>query len=255
MNVSIIGSGNVATQLGKALYQSKIEINAVWSRNPAHALTLAQQINSKTVASLDEISNSTSEIVIIAVKDDAIKTLVEQLKNYKGIVVHVSGAMPMDILSVCSKIGVFYPIQTFSKDRDINFKNVPICLEANSSETFKFLNELAVLLTSKVYEVNSEQRKILHLAAVFACNFPNYLYDIAGDILSKHQLDFEIIRPLIRETAEKVQKANPKEMQTGPAIRKDMNTMQAHESLLANHPEWQKLYRLMSTVIAKENKD
>lgn len=251
MRASIIGSGNVATHLAKALHQAQVEIHGIWSHQFENAVLLAKQVGAKAVRQISEIIQDESDIVLISVKDDAIAEVAAQLRNYRGIVAHTSGAIALNALSGNANYGVFYPLQTFSKHRNLDFSQVPLCLEANTNQNLQQLKMLAALLSNSVFEVDTEQRKILHLAAVFACNFPNYLYGVAQQLLAQHQLDFDIVRPLIAETAQKVQTALPIEMQTGPAIRNDQQTLKKHEDLLKGHADWLTIYKLLSEQIKK----
>jgi predicted short-subunit dehydrogenase-like oxidoreductase (DUF2520 family) len=251
MKVSIIGSGNVATHLAKALHHARVQILSVWSRQVGNAELLANQIGAKAVSQISKIADDESDVVLISVKDDAIADVAAQLKNYRGIAAHTSGAVALNILNENVNYGVFYPLQTFSKHKTLDFSQVPLCLEANNAQNLQLLKKLATLISNNIYEVDSEQRKILHLAAVFACNFPNYLYGVAQQLLAQHQLDFNIIKPLIAETANKVQTALPFEVQTGPAVRNDEQTLQKHEDLLKGHSDWLTIYKLLSEQIKK----
>lgn len=251
MKVSIIGSGNVATHLAKALKHAHVEILSIWSHQFENAELLANQVGAKAVNQISEITDDDIDVILISVKDDAIAEVAAQLQNYRGVVAHTSGAAALEVLNGNINYGVFYPLQTFSKHKTLDFSQVPLCLEANNTQSLQQLKTLATLISKNIYEVNSEQRKILHLAAVFACNFPNYLYGVAQQLLAQHQLDFEIIKPLIAETANKVQTALPIEVQTGPAIRNDEQTLQKHEDLLKEHSEWLTIYKLLSEQIKK----
>lgn len=248
MRVSIIGSGNVATHLAKALKSANAQVLNIWSHNFENAQVLANKVNARAIAELSQISDDT-DIVLISVKDDAIGSIAEQLKDFKGLIAHTSGAVTLDALAGNENYGVFYPLQTFSKHKELDFSNLPLCLEANNATNLSLLKQLATLISNSIYEVDSEQRKTLHLAAVFACNFPNYLYGVAQQLLAQHQLDFDIIKPLITETANKIQTALPTEVQTGPAIRNDEQTLQKHEGMLQEHPEWLNIYQLLSKQI------
>ena len=188
-------------------------------------------------------------MILISVKDDAIEEVALQLTNYRGLIAHTSGAVAINALANHENYGVFYPLQTFSKNTALDFSTVPLCLEANGTANLNQLKQLANLISKKVYEVDSAQRKTLHLAAVFACNFPNYLYGIAQQLLAQHQLDFDIIKPLISETANKIQNALPMDVQTGPAVRNDEQTLKKHEGMLTKHPEWLNIYKLLSQQI------
>lgn len=251
MKVAIIGSGNVATHLAKALTNVGIPILNIWSYHITNAQILANAVGAKAVTEITQIANGESDIIFIAVKDDVIETIAAQLVNYNGVIVHTSGSVPLTALSGYKNYGVLYPLQTFSKHKEVDFSNVPLCLEANTSHNLNQLTQLANLISHNVYNVASEQRKILHLAAVFACNFPNYLYSVAQQLLEQHQLDFNMVRPLISETANKVQTSLPTEVQTGPAIRNDEQTISKHETLLQNTPQWLELYTLLSNHIKK----
>lgn len=250
MLVSIIGSGNVATHLAKALNTANVQVLNIWSRHFKNAQALAGTVNAKAVEEVSQISDK-SDIILIAVKDDAIAAMADPLKNYSGIVAHTSGAVALNALGNLENYGVFYPLQTFSKQKDIDFSNVPLCLEANKAANLNKLKQLANLISKNIYEVDSQQRQTLHLAAVFACNFPNYLYGIAQQLLAQNQMDFDIIKPLIAETAHKVKTALPTAVQTGPAIRNDEQTLKKHEELLEKHPEWLTIYKLLSQQIKK----
>jgi predicted short-subunit dehydrogenase-like oxidoreductase (DUF2520 family) len=249
MKVAIIGSGNVATHLIKALKSASIEIVGLWSRSSVNANQLAEAENIPSIASIAELIQIPSELLLIAIKDDAIPSLATQLENYTGIVAHVSGAVSLDSLYPAAKRAVIYPFQTFSKQKDLDFSQVPLCIEANESEVLAEVQQLANKLSNKVVEVSSDKRRYLHLAAVFACNFPNYLYGVAQQILQEHQLDFELIRPLIKETAEKVQSEMPQQVQTGPAIRNDQKTMESHQQMLIHHENLTAIYKLLSEQI------
>lgn len=251
IKVSIIGSGNVATHLGQALKNSGATVLDIWSRNFENAEVLAKTIGATAVKSIDDIANDPSDLVIISVKDDAIHDVASALIERKGLVVHTSGSASLSDLSPLQNHGVFYPLQTFSKHKELDFSEVPICLEANNDDNLQVLKNVATALSQKVYEVSTDQRKILHLAAVFACNFPNYLYGVAQQLLSEHELSFDIIRPLIAETAQKVQTALPTEVQTGPAVRRDEETMAKHQKLLRENPVWVNIYQLLSEQIKK----
>ncbi|SOD14961.1 Rossmann-like and DUF2520 domain-containing protein [Pedobacter xixiisoli] len=251
MRVSIIGSGNVATHIAKALRNANVTLLNIWSYNLENAQMLANKVDAIAVTKLSQINTDDSDAVLISVKDDAIATVASQLVNYSGLIAHTSGAVTIDVLSNHKNYGVFYPLQTFSKHKELDFGNVPLCLEANDTSNLDSLKQLAKLISKSVYEVDSEQRKTLHLAAVFACNFPNYLYGVAQQLLAQNHLDFDIIKPLIIETANKIQTALPMEVQTGPAVRNDEQTLKKHEGMLQEHPEWLTIYKLLSEQIKK----
>ncbi|RYE16158.1 MAG: DUF2520 domain-containing protein [Sphingobacteriales bacterium] len=254
MRITLIGSGNVATHLGAAFANAGHKIVQVYSPTMQNAALLAYHVKAEAIDELHVI-NPETDIFIIAIKDDAIAGVAGKLAPYNKLIVHTSGATGLaEIERSTTKSGVFYPLQTFSKTRELNFLNVPLCIEGSDEQVAGTLTELAQTISNRVYPVSSAQRKILHLAAVFACNFPNYLYGVAQQLLAGHGLGFDIIRPLIAETAQKVQDNSPADVQTGPAVRNDNKTMDAHLQLLDAEPELQHLYKLLSQGIIKMDK-
>jgi len=251
MRVTLIGSGNVATHLAAALKNAGHTIVQVYSRTMQNAALLAYHVKAEAIDDLNAINNYT-DLFIIATKDDAIGPIAEQLAGHQKLMVHTSGATDLySLLAFSDNVGVFYPLQTFSKTKEVDFRDVPLCIEAKDEATTKILEQLAQTISNKVYHIDSEKRKALHLAAVFACNFPNYLYTIAQQIIAKQGLGFELLRPLIQETAEKVQSSDPAMVQTGPAVRNDEITMTMHRKLLEGEPDLQQLYFLLSQGIIK----
>ncbi len=258
MLFTIIGSGNVATHVAMALTQNKHQILQVYSRNFNNAQTLASKINAKAISSLSQIHQNV-EAIILAVSDDAVSVVLKELSfihSHNPIIIHTSGTLPITVLSAtASNYGVLYPLQTLSKNVEINFLNVPIVVEANNPETQQTLLQIANSISNMVYTINSHQRKTLHIAAVFACNFTNYFYAIADDLLQQNQLSFEMLKPLIKETANKIQTHAPENVQTGPAQRNDKKIMEAHLSTLSQQPNYQLLYKLISEgIVAKHKK-
>jgi predicted short-subunit dehydrogenase-like oxidoreductase (DUF2520 family) len=248
MRIVLLGSGNVATQLALALKAIGEEIVQVYSPNVVNAKALADVVKAVAIDDLAQAEQQ-ADLYIISVKDDAIEDVAKGLNSVTGLVVHTSGTTDVKVLlGQVKRAGVFYPLQTFSKSRNVSFKHIPICLEADEQDLI-LLRALAGKLSSKVYELDGEKRKVLHLAAVFACNFPNHLYALANQILQKHNLDFDIVRPLIAETADKVMVNLPDNVQTGPAIRGDERTMDKHLKMLSNLPELQEIYQTLSNSI------
>jgi len=252
MKIVCLGSGNVATHLAKAIKESGGDLIQIWSKTLANAQALASVLNSRPVDDIKDIDRD-ADLYLICVKDDAIETVAAQLTGVKGLVVHTSGATAIEILERVglSNYGVMYPLQTFSKSRNLDFKQVPLCLEAGSEGALQQLHAIAARLSSLVYEVSSDDRKLLHLAAVFACNFTNHLYHLSAKILQQNQLHFDMLKPLIIETAAKVQTALPESVQTGPAVRNDELTMNKHLELLKNMPELADIYETLSNSIKK----
>ncbi|HEY8783714.1 MAG TPA: DUF2520 domain-containing protein [Mucilaginibacter sp.] len=253
MRISIIGSGNVATHLAAAFKNAGHRIAQVYSRDMHNAALLAYHVGAEAIDDLTHI-NPETDLFIISVKDDAIALMAQELAKYQKLTVHTSGATDLVALSaLISKTGVIYPPQTLSKNKEIDFFAVPLCIEGSDEAVTFQLEQLAQTISNHVYRINSDQRKILHLAAVFACNFPNYLYSVAQQLLAKHQMSFEMLRPLILETAQKVQDHLPAEVQTGPAIRNDETTMAAHLQMLDDEPALKLLYKTLSQAIIKKD--
>ena len=246
MKIVLLGSGNVATQLGQALLGAGHEIIQVWSRNIAHAEELANSLNAGAITDLQKI-NLEAGLYILAVNDDAIAQVSAQLPLSDRLIVHTSGSTEMDVLSGSSgKFGVIYPVQTFSKQKPLDFKTIPVVVEGNSPETTKELLHLAGQISGQTIELNSQKRRALHISAVFACNFTNYLYSISEKILKEEGMDFDLLRPIIVETAAKVQKLSPAEAQTGPGLRNDLVSIKKHLDYLKNDPQLHELYNKLS---------
>jgi predicted short-subunit dehydrogenase-like oxidoreductase (DUF2520 family) len=251
MRITIIGSGNVATHLAAAFKNAGHNIVQVYSRGMQNAALLAYHVKAEAIDNLEAL-NPDTDIFVIAVKDDAIGKIAQQLAGYNKLMVHTSGATDLyTLLAFTNNAGVFYPLQTFSKTKEVDFLTVPLCIEGADEEITKQLTSLAQTISNNVYPVNSAKRKILHLAAVFACNFPNYLYAVAQQLLAQQNMEFDMLKPLILETAQKVQTSLLMQVQTGPAIRKDENTMNFHLQLLKDEPQLQQLYTLLSQGIIK----
>jgi len=244
--IVIIGSGNVATHLGKTLCEKKHSIVQIYSKTLSNAKALAEKLHADFTDQIENV-NRDADSYVIAVTDNAVEEVAHKINVNDKLIVHTSGSITMDILKNCSEnYGVFYPLQTFTKEKQVVFSEIPICIEANSKKNEQTLSELAQSLSNSVHFINSEQRKIIHLAAVFACNFTNHLYGVAEEILSENEIPFEILKPLIAETTEKIKENSPKKTQTGPAIRKDEKVLKKHLEMLNNKPEWQELYSLIS---------
>lgn len=250
MKIVFLGSGNVATHLGLAFSASGQQITQVWSRSKANAEHLAEQLHAPAIDDLSSLDRN-ADLYLIAVKDDAIQDLVPFLQHLHGVVAHTSGATAIDVLQGIENKGVFYPLQTFSKQKALDLSDTPMCLEANSTAAMQVLEAAAKLISTARYTLDSEQRKVLHLAAVFACNFSNHLYHLGHSLLQARGLDFEILKPLIAETARKIEDAEPFDVQTGPAVRGDQETMVKHLRLLDDRPDLQEIYKTLSESIKK----
>ncbi|MGE0560807.1 MAG: Rossmann-like and DUF2520 domain-containing protein [Flavobacteriales bacterium] len=252
--ITFIGAGNVATHLAKALYKANISINQVYSKSFKNANALAKKVNAQPIENLSQL-NTRTDLIIIAVPDDTIETVVKNIAIKDKLMVHTSGSVDLGVFKkgAFKSIGIFYPLQTFSKSKALNLQEVPICIEANSKSNLALLNTLANKLSNKVYEISSVQRQQLHLAAVFACNFSNNMYQIAFDICRNNNIDFNILKPLIKETAQKIETIEPKLAQTGPAKRNDASTILKHLDLLQNQKNYQDIYQLITQNIQKDS--
>lgn len=250
-NVTLLGAGNLATQLAMALSEKGITIKQVYSRTLKNAQRLAQKVNANFTNDLSQVLKDV-QLYIIAVNDTAIEDVLKELNlNPHSLIVHTAGSIPMDMLSdFSSNYGVFYPLQTFSVDRKANFSTIPLCLEASNPTVLSQLYELAQKISSSIHVIASEERKTLHLAAVFVNNFVNHLYWAGAEILNQKGLEFNLLKPLISETAEKVQTMSPIDAQTGPAKRNDQLVISNHLLMLESQPELQKIYSFVSDSIA-----
>lgn len=247
-NIIIIGAGNVATHLAIALQKADYNILQVFSRTEASASTLAIRLGCPYTTDIDKVS-SEGQLYIVSVKDSALDSLLTPLTRRapQALFVHTAGSVPMNIWQgQAQRYGVLYPMQTFSKQRPVDFHEVSFFTEANTQDDLKALNGIALSLGSKVYEASSEQRRYLHIAAVFACNFTNHMYAIADHLLSAHGLPFEAMLPLIDETARKVHELSPVSAQTGPAQRYDENVINRHLEMLQSEPRLATIYEQIS---------
>ena len=253
-SIVFIGAGNLATNLAKAFYRKGFRIAQVYSRTEASAKALAQLVEADYTTDPAAVKHH-ARMYIVALKDSALAQLLPVLTTGReqALWVHTAGSVPMDIWSgLVGHYGVFYPMQTFSKQREVDFKEIPIFVEGCTPEVSAFLKEVAATLSGKVYEADSLQRERLHLAAVFACNFTNHMYALAARLLQQNNLPFNVLLPLIDETARKVHKLSPGEAQTGPALRYDENVINHHLQMLAGEPRLQQVYRLLSQSIHEE---
>ncbi|MCC8188092.1 MAG: DUF2520 domain-containing protein [Bacteroides sp.] len=247
-SVVLIGAGNVATGLGCALHRRGIPVSQVFSRTQESARALAEKIGAEAVSSWELLRND-ADLYIVSLPDEVMTREVSRIAKGRehALLVHTAGSVPMQVWEgYTARYGVLYPLQTFSKAREIDLSRVPLFIEANSPQDTLFLREWASELSEQVYEADSDQRKALHLSAVFACNFVNHLYAIADEWLESHGLPFEALLPLIDETARKVHTLSPRQAQAGPAVRHDEATIQVHLKALEGLPEWQQLYERLS---------
>lgn len=242
IKVSIIGFGNVAQHLFSAFVKTtNIEVVQIFSRTLPEGLS-GQELSLFTN---DYQSLQPTDLFIVAVKDDAISEVTKQFLFKNQLVVHTSGAASMDVISSGNRSGVFYPLQTFTKNKEVNFQHIPICLEAQNQADYNILEEVAKSISNQVFAINSQQRKSLHVAAVFVNNFTNHLYAIGSEICKVNNVPFQILAPLIEETALKIQTIEPLNAQTGPAIRRDQKTMESHLEFL-NDENYKEIYKILT---------
>ncbi|WP_180003029.1 MULTISPECIES: Rossmann-like and DUF2520 domain-containing protein [unclassified Acinetobacter] len=252
MRISIVGAGRVAHHLLKVLHPQH-HIVQVYARNLEKAEKLAASVGAKAVDTPTKL-NAEIDLLIIAVSDQSIATVIQQVTAYlpQVLIVHTSGSTNITVLTQQHlRAGVFYPLQTFSLDRDVDWTSTPIFVEAADSKDLRTLTDLANSMSQRVYQYDSAQRLSLHLAAVFACNFSNYCYDMAKQVVDAKYVDFSLLYPLILETANKATQAEPRNMQTGPAMRGDQNIMQMHANMLeqADQVDLKVVYEMLSQQI------
>lgn len=250
ISLVLIGSGNVAQHLITAFSESKdVALVQVMARNPA---SLGHLVAAANICS-DYEQIKEADVYLIAVTDNAIASVSSQLPFQNRLVVHTSGSMPMEVLDAKNRRGVLYPLQTFTKNKAVNFKEIPICLESENLEDYNRLEQLARAISDVYQPISSEQRKALHVAAVFVCNFVNHLYGIGASICTENHLPFKLLQPLITETAHKIQTLSPTAAQTGPAKRNDTITINNHLTFLTDDSQ-KELYKLLTKSIIDHGK-
>ncbi|MFW5725328.1 MAG: Rossmann-like and DUF2520 domain-containing protein [Bacteroidota bacterium] len=253
-NIVLVGAGNVATHLGKALQQNGKKVVQVYSRTAKSARQLADAINSDYTTEMKMIYPG-ADLYIFSVSDDALQGLLAEFPHKDSLVAHTSGSQPMKIITEAGlKAAVLYPLQTFSKNVTVDFANIPICIEADTQPNAIRLHDLASSISNDIRFVNSDQREAIHVAAVFSCNFVNHLFTIADEILQTHDISFDILHPLIEETVRKAMQNQPSAVQTGPAARKDHRIISKHINKLSSLPDYRKIYTFMSESIMKNAK-
>lgn len=232
MRIVVIGAGNVATHLAKALAKSN-EILQIYSKHLANAQLLAQSINGAVAINDLALIDSSADLYIISVKDDAIAHILEGISVNEGLWVHTSGSVSIDMLAnKFDRCGVLYPLQTFSREVDVDIAEVPFFIEGKDYDSNQEIEGIALTLSNSVFHANSDQRKQLHIAAVFGCNFVNHMWAISDEILKNAGYNFDILIPLIKATLNKASMVSPHVGQTGPARRGDVSIMNSHEAML-----------------------
>jgi predicted short-subunit dehydrogenase-like oxidoreductase (DUF2520 family) len=248
-NISFIGSGNLAWHLAPALENAGFIIKEVHSRNPQHAKQLTSRLYQAEVKATLDFSTSDASLFIISVSDEAIQSIAQEIiLPDDAVLIHTSGSQPLTELQFAAtpNIGVFYPLQTFTKEKKVDFKNIPIFIESTNEETDQVLLTIAKKISQQVTKIASADRMALHVAAVFASNFTNHMLAIAKDVLQQNSLEFEWLKPLILETLQKSLNIEPENAQTGPAKRGDLEILDKHLEFLKEDPAVAEIYKLVS---------
>ena len=246
MQIVLIGSGNVAFHLAKAFTEAQIPISQIFGRNTAEL----QKISEKFSIPFSTESLVDADLYIISVSDSSIAEVSSLIKNKNVLVAHTSGSVSREALSGNYRKSVFYPLQTFSKSKKLDYKKIPFFIDAENEEDAEILKNLALKISENVMFADDEKRKYIHLTAVFACNFVNHLYARAKEISDSQGIPFDYFLPLIDETTQKIHELEPKLAQTGPAIRNDEKVLKLHESLLTDE-EKLKIYKTLNESIKK----
>ena len=263
MNIVFLGSGNLATHLSLALKAAGENIVQIFSRTQEHAQALADKLHCASCTSISDIRTD-ADIYIFSVKDDALPNLINQLSEHLSqhpspnthhpLFLHTAGSVPMSVFPDNFQLsyGVLYPMQTFSKNRAVDFREIPCFIEASNDETLEVIRQLSSRISDHVQEASSDKRKKLHLAAVFACNMVNHCYRLAEKVLEEEDINFSLYQPLIQETANKVRELSPRKAQTGPMVRYDRTIMDAQIALISDERTRQ-IYRLMADSIHEDS--
>lgn len=248
-NVSIIGSGNLAWHLAPALDNAGHIVKEIYSRNPKHAEALTERLYQAEVKATLDFSTSPSSVFFICTSDDVIEDIAREIiLPEDSILLHTSGSQPLSVLqyAATANTGVFYPLQTFTKNKRIDFKSIPIFIECDEENTEEIIRAMAQAISSQVRKIFSEERKALHVAAVFASNFSNHMLTLSKQILQNNNLHFDLLKPLISETINKSLSIGPEEAQTGPARRGDLEILDSHMEFLQDEKTIAKIYELIS---------
>lgn len=253
LNLVFIGAGKLATNLSLAFKEKGYSIQQVYSRTKKSAKTLAEKTGAEyTTNEMDIILGA--DVYFITLSDSAFETVLPKIKFNNAMIIHCSGSLPLSVLKDSSEnMGVLYPLQTFLKDEQVDFSNVPFFVESDKRENMELLNKLARELSDEVIFMSSEKRKTLHISAVFACNFVNHMYVIANEILDSKKIPFDVLKPLIQQTAKRIRKKAPIDSQTGPAVRYDQNIIEDHLAQLQGMHNFKELYESISKSIYQTN--
>lgn len=251
IKIVIIGSGNVANHLIEAFAKSTtVEVIQVFARQKESVTPLFD--SNKIIDNFYDLKEA--DLYIIAVTDDAISTISIQIPLINSLVVHTSGTVSMNSLEGKNRRGIFYPLQTLTKNKAVDFSQIPICIESENETDFELLKNVAESISNTGFKMDSQQRKALHVSAVFVNNFVNNLYQIGNEICVENNVSFDILKPLILETANKVMSLSPKDAQTGPAKRNDSETIEAHLDFISNE-NYTTIYKILTQSIQNNGKE
>ena len=253
MRIVVIGTGNTASVLGRLLVEAGHSIQQVYGRTKEHAKHLAEILNSSFTVDRNQVDR-TADLYLIAVSDSAINEIASWLRVDRKLVVHTAGSVGQDVLASCStNYGVLYPLQSLRKEA-IVLPEIPFLVEGNTNETATYIFDLAKTISPNVQISDSQHRLMTHIAAVMVGNFSNYLYVMAKDFCDLESIDFSMLLPLMKQTVDRLRQFSPMEMQTGPAVRNDLHTIERHLQLLEPYPEQKSFYRFFTDSIRNANK-
>lgn len=247
ITITVLGSGNVAHHLiSNILEHDSLSLQQIYARNKHHLTDIV----SEELITTDIKALKPADIFIIAVSDDSISEVSNAIEVPNQLVVHVAGNTPMSTIAAKHRTGVLYMLQSFSKDKEVDLSKVPFCLEAREKSDLKLLEEIALKFSERIYFIDSLQRQAIHLAAVFVNNFSNHMYTLGNEVCKEHKIPFEILKSLILETAQKIETLEPIAAQTGPAIRRDSQTIARHLEILKDSNK-KEIYTLITKSIQK----
>jgi predicted short-subunit dehydrogenase-like oxidoreductase (DUF2520 family) len=254
LKLGIVGTGNVAWHLSKKFIESGLNLTRLYGRQSRKPETFAHMKESVYRVLSDDVPDV--DVLILAVQDGAVSELAQRFKRFDGIICHTSGTVNLQALQsedYSSRAGIFYPLYSFKMGKELDWRRIPILLEAESQEVLHVLMELAKALGAVATTASSEARAHYHVAAVFANNYTNYMYDLAESYLSAKGLELDVLFPIIRQTAERISQETPKQVQTGPALRNDLRTLKKHEDALKEFPEMLKVYQFLADCIKERH--
>jgi len=247
--IALIGAGKLATNLAFTLKKKGFTILQVYNRSLVPGMKLAGKVSSCYIDDLRNLTDK-ADLYAVAVSDSALQEISEKIHLRNQMIIHFSGTAELSVLkNSSSSYGVLYPPQTFTLRQSAGFLNIPLCIEANNSESERRLTAFAAALSDKIFRVNSSQRRTIHLSAIFAGNFTNFMYSIAEDLLAGNGLPMTLLEPIIEKTKANARRHNIFGLQTGPAIREDIEMIKTHLELLSEKPEFREIYRVMSESI------